>query len=562
MPPNIRSLIASRASRLAVLVVTAGLVAGALIAACFGSGASHRTSVQSVAGPPYTLRVLAGTELADMEPILRQARKATGVYVKLTYTGTLAATQDILSGKTGSARAVWFSSNRYLALQHGGLAKLDTSNPIMTSPVILGVRTPVAKQLGWISKRPSWADIAKVAAAHKFTFIMSNPALSNSGFSALVSVATAVAGDGAALQPFELPAAIRALRGLFTGLVFTRPSSGKLFNGYIHAQDDTVHGKPVIDGLIDYESQLLSLNASRKLHQRLTLIYPTEGAITADYPLSLLASASPAAKGAYLRLVHYLLTPAVQRQIMRYTGRRPVNFDVMLDSHLRGPALRHWLYGMPFPGTIEVVNDLLVVYASELRRPARTVYVLDTSGSMAGPRIAGLKSALDALTGGGNSLIGKLTQFQEREQVTIITFNTVPGAPHTFDVPASNPGHVLTEIRSYSDSLKAYGWTAAYDALEEAYQTIQRQAVTDPNRISTIVLLTDGWSNRGATLAQFAAFYHRLSGQIASVPVFPILFGQANTAQMRRVAGLTGGQIFDARSQSLASVFLDIRGSQ
>jgi Ca-activated chloride channel homolog len=558
----IRSRIASPAPRLAGLVVSAGLLAGVLIAGCTGSSVPQPTSAPSVTGSPYTLQILAGSELADMQPILQEARKATGVNVKLSYAGTLAGTQEILSGNTAGAQAVWFSSTRYLALYQGGRAKLDASSPIMASPVILGVRTTIARQLGWISKRPSWADIAGAAAAHKFTFIMSNPVLSNSGFSALVSVATAVAGNGGALQAGELPAAIPALRGLFTGLVFTRASSGQLIDAYLKAQDDTAQGQPVIDGLIGYESQMLSLNTSGKLHEQLTLIYPTEGAVTADYPLSLLASAPPAARNAYLRLVNYLLTPAVQRQIMLRTGRRPVSFDVSLDSQLRGPTLKHWLYGLPFPATSDVVNDLLVIYASQLRRPARTIYVLDTSGSMAGARIAGLKSALDTLTGGGNSLMGRLTQFQEREQVTIITFNTMPGPPHTFDVPASNPEPALAQIRSYSDSLTAGGWTAAYDAVEEAYQVIQKQAATDPNRITTIVLLTDGWSNRGATLAQFATFYHRLPGRIASAPVYPILFGQANTAQMQQLAQLTGGQVFDARQQSLATVFLDIRGNQ
>ena len=40
--------------------------------------------------------------------------------------------------------------------------------------------------------------------------------------------------------------------------------------------------------MINYESVLLSLNASGKLHEPLDLIYPSEGIVTADYPLLLL----------------------------------------------------------------------------------------------------------------------------------------------------------------------------------------------------------------------------------------------------------------------------------
>ncbi|NEE49597.1 hypothetical protein G3M55_33950, partial [Streptomyces sp. SID8455] len=38
-----------------------------------------------------TVRVLASSELADMEPLLEEARKATGITVRPTWTGTLDA---------------------------------------------------------------------------------------------------------------------------------------------------------------------------------------------------------------------------------------------------------------------------------------------------------------------------------------------------------------------------------------------------------------------------------------------------------------------------------------
>ncbi len=340
----------------------AGLAAGCLaLTACAGGGGPTGDKPAASPAYTYTLHVLASSELADMQPILAQAQQVTGVTVVPTYTGSLAGTQTVLTGQAaGVYDAIWFASDNYLALNPGGLAKLDASNQIMLSPVILGLRTPVARKLGWIGKQPSWADIAAAAAAHKFSFGMTDPAQSNSGFSALASVATALAGKGAALQASQIPAAEPALRALVGAQRLTRESSGWLAN--VYRDQANGHGTQAVDGLIDYESVLLSLNAPGKLRQPLTLIYPSDGVITASYPLSLLASASAAAKSAYIRLVDYLLTPAVQRQIMQYTWRRPATPGVQLN-----PALSSYkLYELPFPGTIGVVNDLLAAYNGEL----------------------------------------------------------------------------------------------------------------------------------------------------------------------------------------------------
>jgi len=537
----------------------AALAAGCVIVtACTGGGSSTGLPPPTSpppSGPPYTLRVLASSELDDMQPILDQARQATGVTVKLSYIGSLAGAQTVLSGRAaGAYDAIWFASDNYIQLSPGGLNRLDASNRIMSSPVILGLQTPVARRLGWIGKPVSWADIAAAAAAGKISFGMTDPATSNSGLSALASVATVLAGQGAALQASQIPTAAPALRAMFGAQALKRESSGFLADTYVADQDRT----PPVDGLIDYESVLLSLNASGKLHQPLTLIYPSDGVLTANYPLTLLASASAAAKSAYTRVADYLLSPAVQSQITRQTFRRPGTPGVQSAPVLRG----HPLHELPFPGSIGVVNDLLAAYDGELRRPARTVYVLDVSGSMAGPRLAGLKAALDYLTGAGMSLAGKLSQFQEREQVIMLPFNTTPGKPEIFNVPASDSGPVLAQIRSYVGSLSADGWTTIYQTLETAYDVIAKQAAADPDRITTIVLLTDGENNRGDDLSGFTAFYHRLPPAIAAVPVFPVLLGEAAPAQMKALASLTGGQVFDARTQALAPVFAAIRGNQ
>lgn len=74
----------------------------------------------------------------------------------------------------------------------------------------------------------------------------------------------------------------------------------------------------------------------------------------------------------------------------------------------------------------------------------------------------------------------------------------------------------------------------------------------------SIVLLTDGENNAPPDLAGF----RRQMAGAAPVRIFPILFGEANNADMAALADGSGGRVFDGRKSSLAPVFKEIRGYQ
>jgi Ca-activated chloride channel family protein len=504
------------------------------------------------------LRTLASDEIADLQPILADAAKATGVTVAITPTTSLAGSKDVASGRAGSSYdATWFATNRYLAMTPGALAELDSSTVIMSSPVVLGLRRSVADRLGWAGKPVSWTAIAEAAAAHRFGFGMSDPENSNSGLSALVCVATAVAGNGAALQPSGVAQASPLLKGFFSGQTLKSSSSRVLVDDYLRVQGSDAQGGAV-DGIIDYESTLLSLNASGRLREALTLIYPSDGVVTADYTLSLLGSAPPAAKDAYTRLVTYLRLPDSQRRIMQQTRRRPGLPGVPLDADLAGRET----FETPFPGNSTVVDNLIIAYYGTLRRPARTVYVLDTSGSMKGDRLSALKAAIGLLTAPEPDSTAPGSTFQTREQITFEPFSDTPRPASTFTVPAQDPQAALSQIGAFVAGLSANGGTAVYDALAAAYTTVAQQVAADPDRITTIVLLTDGENNAGRDLAAFTQFYRGLPAATASVPVYPILFGDTDNKEMAQLAQLTGGRTFDGRKLPLSTVFTLIRGDQ
>lgn len=537
------------------VVLTALLASAALLAGCDSDAGPAPDG--SVSGAPVTLRVLAGSELADMQPVLDAAAQATDVKVQFTFSGTLEGAETLAAGKAdGKYDAIWFSSNRYLDVVPDAKRRLGTQTKIMTSPVVLGLPTSVVARLGWQNKPVSWSDIAAAAGKHQFSYGMTDPSASNSGFSALVGVASALADSGSALDARQIEAISPKLRDFFAAQAMSAGSSGWLSDAYKRRATGADPG-PKVDGLVNYESVLLSLNASHALPEPLSIVYPSDGVVTADYPLTLLAGASDQLRDAYQRLSDHLRGADVQRKIMTTTGRRPGVPGVALEPRFGN----HSLVELPFPATGSAIDALLTAYFDRIRKPSRTLYLLDTSGSMKGSRLTSLKSALAGLTGADTSLVGKYRKFHGREEVTLLPFNTHPGSPTTITVPQSDQTAALTRIADYAKGLQATGETAIYDSLDRAYQVIASQgAATD--HFTSIVLMTDGQNTVGADLAHFVTEFGQYTAQQRAVPVFAVVFGEGSQPELTQVATTTGGKLFDARNTDLGAVFKDIRGYQ
>ncbi|MFI5802571.1 substrate-binding domain-containing protein [Streptomyces sp. NPDC051561] len=487
-----------------------------------------------------TLRVLASSELADMAPVLENARRSTGVEVRPTWTGTLDAVEQIASGKAdGAYDAVWLSSNDSLRLRPEAAGRLTSETSVMTSPVAIGVRDSAIRRLGWSTDRVSWADVHRAVAQKRLTYGMSDPVRSHSGFAALVSVASALSGAQGALSDADVRKAAPRMKEFFAGQELTSGSSGWLAQAY------TRRGN--VDALINYESVLLSMDRDgRSDRDGLTVIRPKDGVVTADYPFSTLTSASARAKEDGAKLTGYLRSAAAQRELASTTFRRPV-------VGATGAADRREL---PFPGSRSVADGLLASYENVLRRPSRTVYVLDTSGSMRGKRLEELKDALGRLTGTAGSPVGR--RFRDREEVTLMPFGSAVKEVVRQTVDPVRPAAALDAIRGASQALEAAGGTAIYSSLREAYERLGPRGAA----FTSVVLMTDGQNTGGASASDFDAYYAGLPADRRGTPVFPVLFGDSDRKELEHLAALTGGQLFDARSGSLDRAFEEIRGYQ
>jgi Ca-activated chloride channel family protein len=480
---------------------------------------------------PGTLRILASSELSDMAPVFEQVERNTGIKVRPTYMGTLDAVDLLGKGRAkGAYDAVWLSSNDYLRLNPAAAKHIVSQTSVMSSPVAIGVKNATVRKLGWKPESVTWADIEGAVADGNLTYGMTDPSRSNSGFSTLVSVASGLSDAQSALTDRDVQQATPRLKEFFKGQQLTSGSSGWLAEAYDRRGN--------VDALLNYESVL-------KSRKDLTVIRPRDGVVTADYPLSSLASTDQSTRETVRRLTDALRSPATQRLITDRTLRRPVVASVAPATGLDTTRRRE----LPFPGSRSVADGLLDAYENKLRRPSRTVYVLDTSGSMSEDgRLDRLKKALTDLTG----------DFRDREEVTLMPFGSAVKSVRTHVVRPENPRSGLDGIRKDTRELTADGDTAIYTSLEKAYEHLG----ADDDTFTSIVLMTDGENTAGAGPKEFDGFYAGLPRKQQEIPVFPILFGDSDRGELEHIADLTGGRLFDAQKGSLDGAFEEIRGYQ
>jgi Ca-activated chloride channel homolog len=532
-----------------ILQYAAAALTFAALAAC-SSGSDSSTGNDDGTLPANAFTILAGSELKDVDTQLGdEIRKATGIEIRFSYAGTLDAIDQLNAGEQFDA--VWVSHGKYLAMNPDLKARIVAQEKIMLSPVILGVKRSKAVALGWDKNDPTWKDIADAASAEKFTFGMTNPTSSNTGFTAVIGIAAALASNPDALT--EADVANPALKAFFQGQRMTAGSSGWLADAYA--------GDPSkVDGIINYESVILSLNANGKLSEPLVPVYPKEGIITADYPLMLLNGGK---RAEYDRLVAYLRSTAFQTRLSAVTLRRPVN----AESQAAASIPKRTLIELPFPGQPQVINGLLDAFLADVRVPSTSRYVLDLSGSMdEDGRIGQLKEAMYTLAGSdAGSLSSRYARFQNRERIGVIPFNREPMTTLKFDMGTSAAENraTLGSIKAAVQGMQADGGTAIYDSVQRAMTELAEEKRLDKTpRYYTIVLMTDGENTDGMDLSDLLRWRESQDDTVKSIRIFPIVFGNADADEMKSLAEATGGKAFDAKTGSLAKVFKDIRGYQ
>lgn len=481
------------------------------------------------------LTILAGSEIKAIEPLLKEAEKELGFPISIKYVGTIEGVENIKAGENYSI--AWFGNAKYFYESPETAQRIKLSEKIMFSPVIIGVKEDIAKANAIESnKNYTWKDIASWVKDKNMTYAMTDPSVSNTGYVALMGVTYATANKGENLKLEDINPVV--LKEFFKGQKVTAKSSSWLMDAF---QTD-----PSIDFIINYESAILTHNTQNP--KKLVPIYPLEGIVTSDYPILLLDSAKTEK---YKSLVNYLKSAKVQKSLVENYKYHSVLPEVMAKQTVFDN--NQLLVEMPFNPSATLSDAILTAYFNDYKKPAKFVFVVDTSGSMSGEREAMLKDTIKRLTSGN---ISKFAALRNRETVTVIPFSDQP-----YDSKVFSDKEQLN-MATYVNNLQMDGGTAMYDGVEMAIKKLQEEMKNDKNNYSySVIVLTDGAANKGHNYQEFAQWYAAQNLKLGDIRVFAISFGEADTDELTRMTRLTGGNFFDGKS-SLSSTFKDIRSYQ
>ena len=520
--------------------------AGLALTGCGGGGreSAEDSGADSVLGSGLeTLRILSGSENEELEPILENFAEEQNVRIEMTYQGSL----DIMRALEQEEipyDGVWPASSLWLSVGDTNF-KVKHAESISITPVVFGIRQSLAEELGFVGREVSVSDLLEAIRGGKLRFCMTSATQSNSGASAYIGFLYALLGNPEVItsEDLEDPGLREQMTELLSGVDRSSGSSDWLKDMFLEGG---------YDAMVNYEC--LIIQANEELEDRgeetLQVVYPYDGLSIADSPLGYVDNGDGGKEELFLKLQEYLLSDSVQNEIQRtgrrtgYAGISEENLDVFREDW--GVQPDRVLSPIRMPAS-DVLFQCLNLYQTEFKKPSLNVYCLDYSGSMEGE---GNEQLVEAM---GQLLIQEeaaknFLQASEHEVNILIPFNlSVLGV-----YQAEGPGEELEELYDVVRDQPVGGGTNMYEAAMEGLSMLSEYDLSQYT--PAIILLTDGES-----LDSFDDFRDQYEAMGADVPVFSIMFGDAQPEQLEQLAELTNARVFDGRT-NLTEAFRQVKG--
>ena len=520
--------------------------AGLALTGCGGGGreSAEDSGADSVLGSGLeTLRILSGSENEELEPILVNFAEEQNVRIEMTYQGSL----DIMRALEQEEipyDGVWPASSLWLSVGDTNF-KVKHAESISITPVVFGIRQSLAEELGFVGREVSVSDLLEAIRGGKLRFCMTSATQSNSGASAYIGFLYALLGNPEVItsEDLEDPGLREQMTELLSGVDRSSGSSDWLKDMFLEGG---------YDAMVNYEC--LIIQANEELEDRgeetLQVVYPYDGLSIADSPLGYVDNGDDGKEELFLKLQEYLLSDSVQNEIQRtgrrtgYAGISEENLDVFREDW--GVQPDRVLSPIRMPAS-DVLFQCLNLYQTEFKKPSLNVYCLDYSGSMEGE---GNEQLVEAM---GQLLIQEeaaknFLQASEHEVNILIPFNlSVLGV-----YQAEGPGEELEELYDVVRDQPVGGGTNMYEAAMEGLSMLSEYDLSQYT--PAIILLTDGES-----LDSFDDFRDQYEAMGADVPVFSIMFGDAQPEQLEQLAELTNARVFDGRT-NLTEAFRQVKG--
>lgn len=414
------------------------------------------------------------------------------------------------------------------------------------SPIVIVAWEDVARDLGWPDKPVGWEEIQRKA-TEDADFKWNHPS-TNHASGLLATLAEFYAGAGLTRGLTEEAATDEETLAYVKAVESTVRFYGESEDVIIERLAS--EGRDFLDAFVSQERVVVSWNAARS-SQRLVAIYPAEGTLWADHPLALLelgAAGETAVTENQRQTFHafseFLIGSDAQRQLL-VAGYRPADLDIPLDqpgSPFAETDAVDWrqpktTLQIPSASVVEVVRNVWWY----TKRPTNVFLVVDTSGSMAGDKLALTREALKAF----------VTQIRgDQDQVGLIEFGTTIKSIERLQPLDDAHRQVLMER---IDHMEADGDTALLDAVWQAHERLQGTA--DRQAINALVVMTDGLEN--ASGRGLADLTWRLEQEGAvDVVVFTIAFGGgADERVLERIAEAGSGQFRRADETDIEELY-------
>ncbi len=541
-----------------VLSVFLGIVAAGccgvavLLYAIFGGGADDRATSPPISRTGATLIVAYSPEKQALftqlvDEFNRQSFKTPDgqkMVVEPVLLDPEAMIESALAGELGAISpdsSLWLYQldNIWMKLRGTELPIVGETVRYAISPVVIAMWEDVARSMGYPEKSLGWEDLLSKAQSDS-SFKWSHPS-TGSASGLLATLAQFYAGAGVTRGLTLEDAQRQSTLDYVAAIQKTVRYYGE--GEWAVAQRVLQEGRSYLDAFVCQEQLVVYLNQNQRDH--LVAIYPKEGALWEDHPLALLETPDLTTNQrlVFAQFRDFLLSGDAQNRVLT-AGYRPADLDISLtgpDSPLTAangvdPTQPQTSLQLPNAAVVEVVRNVWWY----TKRHTNVYLIVDVSGSMRGAKIQGAQMALNIF----------VEQIQgDVERVGLVEFSSLARETVPLDELGNNRDRLMRAI----GALEVEGDTALLDAVDLAYEALQRRA--DTERINAIVVMTDGLENHSQiNLRQL--LYKLEAQENVPVVVFCIAYGQdADHETLRRIAEATGGQLREGDLETIRQLY-------
>jgi len=435
---------------------------------------------------------------------------------------------------------------------------IGSTENLVLSPVVIAMWKPMAEALGWGKTPVGWGEILELSKNGAgwgskgfpqwgpFLFGHTSPETSNSGLIALFAEAYAGAGKVSNLTADDANSekVARYVSAIEQSVVHYGTSTGffgkKMFS----------NGPQYLSAAVLYENMVIDSYDKSKYTMPFPVvaIYPKEGTFWSDHPAGVVERewVGPEEREAAKVYIDFLLARQQQEKAVAL-GFRPGSLDVPLTAPvdtLHGVEPKEPKTTLEVPAA-EVMNALLKVWSTN-KKHADITLVFDTSGSMKEDR------RMENARPGALQMVSLLG---DEDLFSLLPFSDTPNWAFQNAPLKENRKRVESTVESIYPS----GGTALYDSINVAFQEKLSRSQEDRNRISAIVVLTDGADTKSKMSLEELLKEIRSDNETRNIRVFTIGYGSdAQKDVLQQIADATNAKFFEGKPENIRTIFREI----